>query len=199
MLHLTMTRKTVGGQDRLTEILKQWSDGDRAAAETVLSLVYDDLREMARRQLRRERRGHTLQATALVHEAFLRLAQANSVRFKNRAHFACLFAGIMRRVLVDYARERNALKRRGKRVLVTLEEAAFECGSRAPDLMTLDDALRRLAARDAKKAEIVELRFFGGLTLEETALALRLSTATVARQWRVARAWLFKELEDATE
>jgi len=185
------------GRQRLTEVLQRWSDGDPDAAATVLSLVYDDLREMARRQLRRERRGHTLQATALVHEAFLRLARANKVHFQNRVHFTSLFAGIMRRVLVDHARERNALKRGGKRVSLTLEEAVLGSGERPPDLLALDEALTRLAARDPQKAEIVELRFFGGLTLEETAQALRTSSATVSRQWRLARAWLFKELGGA--
>jgi RNA polymerase sigma factor (TIGR02999 family) len=186
-------------QQRLTEVLKRWSDGDPEAAEMALSLLYDDLREMARRQLRRERRGHTLQATALVHEAFLRLAQANNVHLQSRAHFASLLAGIMRRVLIDHARERNALKRRGKRVSVTLEEAVLEAGSQPPDVLALDEALVRLAARDAQKARIVELRFFGGLTLDETAQALKTSPATVSRQWRLARAWLFKELGGAPE
>jgi RNA polymerase sigma factor (TIGR02999 family) len=191
--------KSAGGPQRLTEVLQRWSDGDRDAAETVLSLVYDDLREMARRQLRHERREHTLQATALVHEAFLRLAQANGIRFQSRVHFARLFAGIMRRVLVDHARERNAQKRYGGRVSVTLDEAALEMGERPPDLLALDDALLHLAARDDRKAEIVELRFFGGLTLDEVAEAMRLSTATVSREWRLARAWLFNELGGADE
>jgi RNA polymerase sigma-70 factor (ECF subfamily) len=189
-----MNTERVVGRQRLTEVLQRWSDGDRDAGAAVLALVYDDLREMARRQLRRERRGHTLQATALVHEAFLRLAQASNVHFQNRVHFASLFAGIMRRVLVDHARERNALKRGGKRVSVTLEEAVLGAKDRPPDLLALDEALTRLAARDAQKAEIVELRFFGGLTLEETAQALKTSSATISRQWRLARAWLFKEL-----
>jgi RNA polymerase sigma-70 factor (ECF subfamily) len=192
-----MNPEPVGQSDRLTEALRRWSRGDRAAAETVLSLVYDDLREIARRQLRRERRGHTLQATAVVHEAFLRLNKTKALHFENRVHFTRLFTGIMRRVLVDYARERNAHKRSGKRVPVTLEKAALECSGQPPDLLALDQALGRLAEFDARKAEIVELRFFGGLTLEETARALRLSPVTVGRQWRLARAWLFKELRDA--
>jgi RNA polymerase sigma factor (TIGR02999 family) len=192
-----MNPKAADGRERLTEVLQRWSDGDPAAGEAVLSLVYDDLREMARRQLRNERRGHTLQATALVHEAFVRLAQGKGVRFQNRVHFTRLFAGIMRRVLVDHARERNAQKRSGRGGPVTLEEATLVIGGRPPDLLALDEALTRLAARDARKAEVVELRFFGGLTLEEVSEATRVSAATVSRQWRLARAWLFSELSGA--
>jgi RNA polymerase sigma factor (TIGR02999 family) len=154
---------------------------------------------MARRQLRKERRGHTLQATALVHEAFVRLAQANNVQFQNRVHFVSLFARVMRRVLVDYARERNAIKRRGQRMSVTLEEAVLKAGQRPADILALDDALTRLGARDPQKAGIVELRFFGGLTLDETAEALKTSPATISRQWRLARAWLFQELTGGRE
>jgi RNA polymerase sigma factor (TIGR02999 family) len=191
-----MSPESKSTQGRLTAVLQRWSEGDRDAAEAVLSLVYNDLRRMASRQLRRERRQHTLQATALVHEAFLRLAKANNVRFQSREHFASLFASIMRRVLVDHAREKNAQKRGGKRVLVTLEEAVPERGGRPPNLVALDDALKQLALRDGKKAQIVELRFFGGLTLDEIAQTLGCSTASVRRQWRLARAWLFGELED---
>lgn len=189
-----MTQVTPPDQ-RLTELLRRWSDGESGAAETVLSFVYDDLRAMARRQLRRERRGHTLQATALVHEAFLRLEQGAGARFQNRAHFSCLVARIMRRVLVDHARERNAQKRRGERVSLTLDDAALGSPEISPDLLSLNEALTRLAGRDAQKAAIVELRFFAGLTLEETAAALEISPATVSRQWRLARAWLFSELK----
>jgi len=193
-----MSPKPVAERERLTEVLQRWSDGDRAAGEAVLALVYDDLRKMARRQLRSERRDHSLQATALVHEAFVRLAAGKGVRFQNRVHFTCLFAGIMRRVLVDHARERNAQKRGGRGGPVTLEEATLVSGGRPPDLLALDEALTRLAARDPRKAEVVELRFFGGLTLEEVSKATRVSAATVSRQWRLARAWLFKELNGAT-
>lgn len=172
----------------MTEVLERWSSGDRRAAAAAVALVCDELREVARRQLRRERPGHTLQATALVHEAFLRLADAHDLQLRDRGHLIGLFACMMRRVLVDYARERHALKRRGQRISVRLDEAKLEAGGRAPDLLALDEALTRLGVRDPRKAQIVELRFFGGLTLAETARALTVSDATVSREWRLARA-----------
>ena len=182
------------GNEALTELLQRWSDGDRDAAERAMGLVYRDLKTLAHRFFRRERSGHTLEATAVVHEAFARLAEQDGVRWQNRAHFIGLFAHVMRRVLVDYARERNAAKRGGRRERVTLTESGLLALERTPDLLALDEALERLAQLDADKAAIVELRFFGGCSVEETAASLGVSTATVNRQWRKARAWLFREL-----
>jgi RNA polymerase sigma factor (TIGR02999 family) len=185
------------GREGLTELLERWSDGDRDAAEAAMGLVYQDLKALARRFFRRERSGHTLQATAVVHEAFARLIEQDGIRWQNRAHFIGLFAHVMRRVLVDYARERNAAKRIGRKERVTLTESGLLALERAPDLLALDEALSRLAAMDRDKAAIVELRFFGGCSIEETAESLGVSVATVNRQWRHARAWLFRELSPA--
>jgi RNA polymerase sigma factor (TIGR02999 family) len=164
-----------------------------------MRMVYDELRVVARRFLRRERAGHTLEATAVVHEAFARLIEQDGIRWQNRAHFFGLFAHVMRRVLVDYARERNAAKRGGRRERVTVTESALLALERTPDLLALDEALNRLAAMDPEKASIVELRFFGGCSIDETAAALGVSAATVNRQWRRARAWLYQELSSEAE
>jgi RNA polymerase sigma factor (TIGR02999 family) len=182
------------GREGLTELLHLWSSGDRQAAERAMTLVYEELREVARRFFRRERAAHTLDATAVVHEAFARLVERDGVSWQNRAHFFGVFARVMRRVLVDYARERNASKRGGHRERVTLTESALLTLGRTPDLLALDEALEDLAVLDPGKAAIVELRFFGGCSIEDTAASLGLSTATVNRQWRQARAWLFREL-----
>jgi RNA polymerase sigma factor (TIGR02999 family) len=178
----------------VTALLRRWNEGDRAAAEEAVSLVYDELRALARRYFRRERAGHTLEATAVVNEAFLRLAGQPAVHWENRAHFIGLFAHVMRRVLVDYARGRNVARRGGRRRRVTLVEAELLGADRTPDLLALDAALVWLAERDAQKSAIVELRFFGGLSIEETASCLGVSPATVNRQWRLARAWLYRQL-----
>jgi RNA polymerase sigma-70 factor (ECF subfamily) len=182
------------GYEGLTELLHRWSDGDRDAAERVVAIVYEDLKALARGFFRRERSGHTLQATAVVHEAFARLVEQGAIRWQNRGHFIGLFAHVMRRVLVDYARERNADKRGGRRERITLTESGLLALDRPPDLLALDEALDRLAKVDPDKAAIVELRFFGGCSIEETAASLDLSIATANRQWRRARAWLFREL-----
>jgi RNA polymerase sigma factor (TIGR02999 family) len=184
----------VTGGEALTDLLDLWSNGSREAADRALTLVYQDLRQTARRLFRRERSAHTLEATAVVHEAFARLVEQDGIRWQNRAHFFGLFAQVMRRVLVDYARERNTGKRGGRREKVTLTEAGLLALDRPPDLLALDEALTRLAELDGQKAEIVELRFFGGWSIEETAASLDVSPATVNRQWRRARAWLFREL-----
>jgi RNA polymerase sigma factor (TIGR02999 family) len=184
----------VAGGEGLTELLHRWSRGDRQAADRAMTLVYPELRDLARRLFRRERSGHTLEATAVVHEAFARLVEQDGIRWQNRAHFFGLFAHVVRRVLVDYARERNTGKRGGRKERVTLTESALLALERTPDLLALDDALGRLEAMDPDKAAIVELRFFGGCSIEETAKSLDLSVATVNRQWRRARAWLFREL-----
>jgi RNA polymerase sigma factor (TIGR02999 family) len=184
----------VKGGEALTDLLDLWSNGSREAADRALALVYQDLRQTARRLFRRERSAHTLEATAVVHEAFARLVEQDGIRWQNRAHFFGFFAHVMRRVLVDYARERNTGKRGGRREKVTLTESGLLALDRPPDLLALDEALTRLGELDRQKAEIVELRFFGGCSIEETAASLRVSPATVNRQWRRARAWLFREL-----
>jgi RNA polymerase sigma factor (TIGR02999 family) len=178
----------------LTTWLQRWSDGDRDAAERVLPLVYDELRRIAARQIRGERAGHTLQATAIVHEAFLRLNEPGAFHWPSRAHFFSFAAHLVRRILVDHARKRNRAKRGGRLEPVTLAEAGELAVVRRPDLVALDDALTSLEAIDPQKAAVVELRFFGGLTLEEIAEQLGVSSEIVGRQWRRAKAWLYKEL-----
>jgi RNA polymerase sigma-70 factor, ECF subfamily len=181
-------------QQPVTQLLAQWRDGDERAFAQLSALMYEELRQLAQRHLRRERSNHTIQKTALVNEAFVRLVGQQSVDWQSRAHFIGLASKLMRRVLVDYARERNTRKRGGRRERVTLTEAGLLALDRPPDLLALDGALTRLAELDGQKAEIVELRFFGGWSIEETAASLGVSPATVNRQWRRARAWLFREL-----
>lgn len=181
----------------MTRLLQSWSHGDREAAERVLPAVYGELRRIAARQLGRERSDHTLQATAIVHEAYLRLEHGGGFQWPSRAHFFAFAAHLIRRILVDHARARNRGKRGGQAQRITLEEAASLGGDsfgRSPDLIALDDALSALAAVDARKATVVELRFFAGLSLAETADQLGVSPETVGREWRRARAWLYAEL-----
>jgi RNA polymerase sigma factor (TIGR02999 family) len=178
----------------ITRLIEQARDGDALALQQVVPLVYGELRRIAARYLRRERTGHSLQATALVHDAYLRLLKDEDLSFQNRAHFLGIAARSMRQILVEHARARDAAKRGGERRRVTLDESVAAGEPRDVDLLALDAALERLAARDAQHARIVELRFFGGLTNEETAEALNVSPATVKRAWAVARAWLFREL-----
>lgn len=180
--------------ESVTLWLERWADGDRDAVDEVLPLVYDELRAIAGRYIQRERPGHTLQATAMVHEAYVNLIESNNLRFENRAHFIGFAARVLRRVLVLHARERSALKRGGGFRRVTLEESASLALDRTPDLEALDEALGRLASFDPRKAQIVELRFFGGMTGSEIAAFVGISTATVAREWRSARAWLYADL-----
>ena len=167
---------------------------DRQSLDSLLPIVYDELRRLAANYLRRERPGQTLQPTALVHEAYLRLMKDRPDRWQNRAHFCAIAAHSMRQILIERARARNALKRGGAAPRVTLDEALVAGGERSFDFLALDEALNRLAALDAEQARLVELRFFGGLTVEETAEAMQLSPATVKRHWSVARAWLSREL-----
>lgn len=182
----------------LTALLQRWSAGDRRAAEEVVPLVYGELRRIAARQLRRERGCHTLQATALVHEVYLRLAaERRGFSFADRGRFFAFAAHLVRRVLVEHARTRNRDKRGAGRERLTLAEADGIGGGKAPDLVALDDALTALAAFDRRKAMVVELRFFGGLSREETAAQLGLSPVTVSREWRLAKAWLLQELDRA--
>jgi len=178
----------------VTELLRRWNSGDREAMDRLMPIVYDELRRLAAGYLRGERPGHTLQPTALVHEAYLRLVRQDRVEWQNRAHFFGIAASMMRRVLVDHARRRQAEKRDagGFRLTLQLGEA-FEA-ARDPELLELDQALGRLEQLDADQARVVELRFFGGLTVEETAVVLGISTATVKREWRTAKAFLRDEM-----
>ena len=184
----------VMSSEALTDLLDLWSRGDRQAGDRALTLAYPELRRIAGRLFRRERSGHTLEATAVVHEALARLVGDDGIRWEGRAHFFGFCAHVMRRVLVDYARERNTAKRGGRRERTTLTESRLLALPRTPDLLALDEALTRLAAIDAQKAAVVELRFFGGCSIEDTAATLGVSVATVNREWRRARAWLFREL-----
>jgi RNA polymerase sigma-70 factor (ECF subfamily) len=178
----------------ITHLLKEWSDGDERALDRLTPLVYEELRQQAARYLRKERPGHSLQATALINEAFLRLIDVKDVQWQNRAHFFAIAANLMRRILVDHARRRDAEKRGGSHMRLTLDEALAMAKEPEVDLLAIDEALDRLAAIDEQQARVVELRFFSGLTVEETAAALGVSPKTVKRDWSVARAWLRREI-----
>lgn len=178
----------------LTQMLSAWSGGDRTALEKILPLVYDNLRDMARRQLNRERIDHTLDATALVHEAYLRLVARPNVHWENRAHFFAAAAILMRHILVDHARRKRSLKRGGPLPKLSLDASRVMVQDKQVDLLALDDALKQLEALDQRQCRVVELRFFAGLTVEEVADALGISPATVKTDWEMARAWLFARL-----
>jgi RNA polymerase sigma factor (TIGR02999 family) len=179
----------------VSELLASWHAGDEEALCTVVPVVYDELRRIAHHYLRKERPDHTLQSAALVHEAYLRLNKQDSPEFQNREHFVAICAQLMRQILVDYARSRRAAKRDGGHRL-TLDDGLAFIESRSVDLMALDDALNKLAKLDRQQSRIVELRFFGGLSIEETALALNLSPRTVKRHWATARLWLHHEMSN---
>jgi RNA polymerase sigma factor (TIGR02999 family) len=178
----------------ITVLLKEWSGGNLQARDRLVPVVYDELRRRAAAQLRRERSGHTLQPTALVHEVYLRLVDQDRADWQNRAQFFAVASQIMRRVLVDRARARNMAKRSGRWARVSLVEDAARGSPRDVDVLDLDIALDELAAFDARKARVAELRFFGGLSLEESATVLDTSVATTMRDWQAARAWLFNRL-----
>jgi RNA polymerase sigma factor (TIGR02999 family) len=178
-------------------LLLDWGRGDRHAFDQLVPLVHAELRRLARRYMARERHDHTLQPTALVNEAYLRLIDLKQIRWQDRTHFFAMSARIMRRILVDFARARRNDKRGGQAARITLDEGLVATENASPDLVALDDALVALAAVHPRKAEVVELRFFGGLSLEETAAALRVSVDTVKRDWRFAKLWLLRELHDA--
>ena len=182
-------------QESVTQMLAAWAGGDQTALEQLTPLVYEELRRLARQRMRRERPGHTLQTTALANEAYLRLVDQTQVRWQNRAHFFAIAAQQMRRILVDYARRRLYQKRGGGALQVTLAEAEGLTDEHTPDLVALDEALRSLAEVDTRRAQVVELKFFGGLTNEETAEVLKVSTGTVERDWTIAKAWLHKTLK----
>ena len=174
-------------------LLRAWSDGDSKALDQLTPIVYGELHRLARRYLQGERRDHSLQTTALVNEAYLRLVGHTRMEWQNRAHFFAVSAQVMRRILVDHARRRNLKRGRGLH-RVSLEEATMIGGERPTDLAALDDALTLLAERDPRKARVVEMRFFGGLNVEESAEVLGVSPVTVMRDWRTAKAWLYREL-----
>jgi RNA polymerase sigma-70 factor, ECF subfamily len=179
----------------ISGLLVAWSRGDKAALNDLMPLVYEDLREIARRQLSRRRsHKHILQSGTLAHEAYLRLVHARGLHCKNRAHFFALCSQMIRRILVDHARKQRYAKRGGEQVEVPLDEAVLGTRARGVEVEALDDALTSLAKTDARKSRVVELRFFGGLNVEETAEVLEVSEETITRDWRVARAWLFREL-----
>lgn len=179
----------------VTDMLAEWSDsGNREALDKLMPIVYDELHRQAARYLRHEREDHTLQTTALVNEAYLRLIGQNETRWQNRAHFFGIAAEMMRRILVDYARKRGAAKRGGDTVKITVNEAVAALNERDLDLIAVDEALTRLAGIDQQQARVVELRFFGGLNVEETATVLGISDRTVKRDWSVAKAWIRREL-----
>ncbi len=178
----------------ITRLLNAWQKGDDAARDRLFVLVYEELRRRAAGRLRRERQGHTLRPTALVHEAYLRLTGQDRMNWRNRAQFFAVASEMMRRVLVDHARERNAAKRAGGAVRVALDEEVATSKPRDVDVLALDSALEELAAMDARQSRVVELRYFGGLSMEEIAEVLDVSRATVNRDWRFARTWLYRKV-----
>jgi RNA polymerase sigma factor (TIGR02999 family) len=183
----------------VTQLLVGWSNGDKEALDKLVPLVYDELRKQAARYLRRERVGHTLQTTALIHEAYIRLVDQKNVRWQNRAHFFGIAAQLMRRILVDHARSKGRAKRGGSNIRVSLSQAELKSAGQNLDIVAIDEALERLAKIDEQQSKIVELRFFSGLTVEETAAVLSISPATVKRDWSVARAWLHREISGQVE
>lgn len=186
---------TPSSKGEITELLRNWRGGDKAAMDKLLPIVYDELRRLAASFFRRERLNHTLQATALVHEAYLRLVDQSRVGWENRAHFFGSAAQLMRQILVDHARSHNAAKRGGGEIKVSLAEDMALAGPRELDLIALDMALDELAALDEQQSRIVEMRFFGGLSIEETAEVLGVAPVTVKRDWNTAKAWLYHRMQ----
>jgi RNA polymerase sigma factor (TIGR02999 family) len=186
--------KAASPQQQVTQLLCDWRSGDRAALAKLIPLVQPELQRLAHQYMSRERPGHTLQTTALLDDAYLQLADKTHPQWQNRAHFFAVAAQLMRRIMVDHARQRQALKRGGGAIRVTLDEAAAVTQTRADELLALDEALEKLATFDRRKAEVVEMRYFGGLTMEEIAEVLKVHVNTVARDWTAARAWLLAAL-----
>jgi len=184
---------TLSEQD-VTELLLEWQQGDKCALDKLTPLVYEELRRIAHRYVQRERDGHTLQTTALVNEAYVRLVGGRKIEWQNRAHFFAVTAQVMRHILIDHARRRHYAKRGGEAQQVSFDDAALMSPERAAELVALDEALSELARLDARKSRVVELRYFGGLSLEETADVLDVSVMTVRRDWRAAKAWLYRAL-----
>ena len=186
--------------DDITGLLLQWSRGDADALDRLMPVIYEECRRIAAQQIQRQDRDHTLDPTAVVHELYLRLIDQRRATWENRAHFFAIAAQLMRRILVDYARQRGAQKRGGAVLLVSLDAAGDTPNdSRAEDVVGIDDALERLAAIDADQVRIIELRFFAGLTVEDTALVVGRSPRTVKREWQLAKAWLYRELRDRAD
>ena len=196
MTHLNREKGVMSAQppEEVTQLLLAWNGGDTAALGKLMPLVYDELRKAAKRYLRREPAGHSLQTTALVNEVYLRLIDAKNVRWQDRAHFFAISARLMRRVLVDFARRRRQSKRGGEARQISIEGALAFGQERSADIVALDDALTELAELNPRQSQVVELRFFGGLTEDEIAVALKVSPRTVRNDWRLARAWLYREL-----
>jgi RNA polymerase sigma factor (TIGR02999 family) len=181
----------------ITALLIDWSNGDKAALDKLLPLVERELHRLAHSYMRKENPDHTLQTSALVNEAYLRLVDQRNTRWQNRAHFFGIAARIMRRILLNYARDRSRVKRGGSAIQVSLSDVAIISTEKSDELLALDEALQRLAAFDERKSQVVELRYFGGMSVEETAEVLKVSPATVMRDWSIAKAWLARELDDA--
>src|SRR5688572_30839633 len=178
----------------VTQLLRDWSGGDQAAADKLMPLVYEELRHLAHQYMRREKPGHTLQTSALVNEAYVRLVKQSEIQWESRAHFFGIAARLMRQILVDQARRKNFAKRGGGAIRVSLNDATAIAQEQSANVMALDEALKTLEQTDPRKSRIVELRFFGGLSIEETAEALKVSPGTVMREWTFARAWLRSEM-----
>ena len=185
---------TEPSSQQITQLLLAWGNGDHGALDKLVPLVYDDLRRLARRYMRGQRDGHTLQTTALVNEVYIRLIDTNLVKWHDRTHFFAISARLMRRVLIDFARAKNSLKRGGEQIQISLAEEIEAPMEKETDLVALDEALKNLAKLSLRQSQIVELRYFGGLSEEEIAETLKISTRTVRRDWNVARAWLYREL-----
>ena len=179
---------------QVTELLVAWSRGNQEALDQLIPLVHGELRRLARRHMARQRKGHTLQPSALVNEAYMRLIDLSRVQWQDRAHFFAMSSRLMRRILVDHARARQSLKRGAGAPQVSFDETLAIPAERAVDLVKLDDALQELAVVDARKSEVIEMRFFGGLSVEETAEALKVSPDTVMRDWKLAKAWLLRQM-----
>jgi RNA polymerase sigma factor (TIGR02999 family) len=183
-------------RQEVTQLLGRWSGGDEGALEKLFPLVEPELHRLAHYYMSQERAGHTLQTTAILNEAYLRLVDNSTPTWQNRSHFVAVAAQVMRRIMVDHARKRRSLKRGGGAIKVALDEVALVTEARSEELLALDDALETLAEQDPRKSRIVELRYFGGLTVEETAEFLKLSLRTVEREWTMAKAWLYRALNE---
>lgn len=194
-LFVVIIQFRMNNPEQITVLLREWSEGKREALDELLPLVYNELHKQAKRYLRRERQDHTLQTTALIHEAYLKLIDQRNVEWESRTHFFAISAQMMRRILVDHARSKHREKRGGNDVKISLEEMGFVVSNEINvDLLALDEALKRLEEIDKQQTRVVELRYFSGLSLEETAEALHISRATAARDWAIAKSWLHREL-----
>ena len=182
--------------EEVSQLLQDWSNGDQAALDKVMPIVYQELHRLAHHYMRKERAGHTLQTTALVNEAYLRLADYKKMRWQSRSHFFAVAAQVMRRILVEQARSKNFVKRGGGAQRISLDETAIVSAGRSAEVITVDEALTDLESWDPRKGKIVELRFFGGLSIEETAEVLKVSPTTVQREWRSAKAWLYRAISE---